>query len=160
MAKTYKKIEVEEIKTYKCSDGKIFNTKDEAEKHEMEIADPEKAKELKIKELEERILGLEAEIALLNTRIKNLESKNSFPWNQPNPDVYPQPWPPYQQPHNPMVPTPKLPAEPGDIVYDAVEVSKMSDEELIKKGYNVAYAGHKRSVTPPVPHLDLDKLNK
>ena len=30
----------------------------------------------------------------------------------------------------------------------------------IKKGYNVAYAGHKRSVIPPVPHLDLDKLNK
>ena len=30
--KSYKKIEVEEIKTYKCSDGKIFNTKEEAEK--------------------------------------------------------------------------------------------------------------------------------
>ena len=153
--KSYKKIEVEEIKTYKCSDGKIFNTKEEAEKHEAEILDPEKAKDLRIKELEERILGLEAEVALLNNRIKALESKKSYPWSQPNPDIYPQPWPPYQQPFNPTTPTPKLPSEPGNVVYDAAELSKLSDEELIKKGYHVYYAGHKRSI---IPHVDLSTV--
>lgn len=158
MAKTYKKIEVEEIKTYKCSDGKIFNTKEEAEKHETEILDPEKAKDLRIKELEERILGLEAEIALLNNRVKALESKKPYPWSQPNPDIYPQPWPPYQQPYNPTAPAPKMPAEPGNVTYDAVEISKMSDEELIKKGYNVVYAGHKRAVCPPVTEFDFDNV--
>ena len=155
MTKTYKKIEVEEIKTYKCSDGKIFNTKEEAEKHEAEILDPEKAKDLRIKELEERLLGLEAEVALLNNRIKALESKKPYPWGQPNPDIYPQPWPPYQQPFNPTTPTPKLPSEPGNVVYDAAELSKLSDEELIKRGYNVTYAGHKRSI---IPHIDLSTV--
>ena len=152
MSKTYKAIQVEEIKTYKCSDGKIFNTKEEAEKHEAEILDPEKAKDLRIKELEDRVLGLEAEVALLNNRIKALESKKPYPWSQPNPDIYPQPWPPYQQPYNPMIPTPKMPAEPGDVIFqsDPVELSKESDEDLIKKGYNVVYAGHKRAVIPPV----------
>lgn len=153
--KSYKKIEVEEIKTYKCSDGKIFNTKEEAEKHETEILDPEKAKDLRIRELEERILGLEAEVALLNNRIKALESKKPYPWSQPNPDIYPQPWPPYQQPFNPTTPTPKLPSEPGDVVYDAAELSKLSDEELIKRGYNVTYMGHKRAI---IPHVDLSTV--
>ena len=63
-----------------------------------------------------------------------------------------------------MVPTPKLPAEPGDVVYDATEISKMSDEELINKGYHVYYAGHNRSVIPPSDplkaHFDNIKTNK
>jgi hypothetical protein len=114
--KTYKAIKVKEIKKYETSDGKIFDSKEEAEKHETILLDPEKAKELKIKELEDRILGLEAEIVLLNNRIKGLESKNSFPWSKPNPDVLP--WGPYQQPYNPTAPTPKLPSEPGNIVWN------------------------------------------
>lgn len=114
--KTYKAIKVKEIKKYETSDGKIFDSKEEAEKHETILLDPEKAKELKIKELEDRILGLEAEIVLLNNRIKGLESKNSFPWSRPNPDV--SPWGPYQQPYNPTDPTPKLPSEPGNIIWD------------------------------------------
>ena len=100
--KTYKAIKVKEIKKYETSDGKIFDSKEEAEKHETILLDPEKAKELKIKELEDRILGL--------------ESKNSFPWSKPNPDVLP--WGPYQQPYNPTAPTPKLPSEPGNIVWN------------------------------------------
>lgn len=115
--KTYKAIKVKEIKKYETSDGKIFDSKEEAEKYETILLDPEKAKELKIKKLEDRVLELEAEIALLNNRIKELESKNSFPWSKPNPDIYPQPWPPYQQPYNPLIPTPKLPSEPGSVVY-------------------------------------------
>lgn len=162
--KSYKKIEVEEIKTYKCSDGKIFNIKEEAEKHEAEILDPEKAKDLRIKELEDKVLRLEAEVALLNSRITSLEAKKRFPWSQPNPDIYPQPWPPYQQPYNPAAPAPKMPAEPGNVTYDAIEISKMTDEELISKGYQVCYAGHNRSVIPlsdPLKaHFDNIKTNK
>ena len=39
-----------------------------------------------------KILELEAENAALSARIAALESKNSYPWSKPNPDIYPQPW--------------------------------------------------------------------
>ena len=154
-------MKIEEIKSYKCSDGKVFDTKAKAEEHEKELANPEYATEKRIAELERKILELEAENATLSARITALEAAKSatlFPWSKPNPDIYPQPWPPYQQPFNPAAPTPKLPSEPGNVVYDAVEVSKMSDEELTKKGYTVAYAGHKRAVCPPVTQFDFDNV--
>lgn len=53
----------------------------------------------------------------LKDRILALEAKRFFP-SQPNPDIYPQPWPPYQQPFNPTVPSSKLPSEPGNIVWN------------------------------------------
>ena len=31
-------MKIEEIKSYKCSDGKVFNTKKEAEQHACEMA--------------------------------------------------------------------------------------------------------------------------
>jgi uncharacterized protein YqgQ len=44
------------------------------------------------------------------------------------------------------------------------EISKMTDEELINKGYHVYYAGHNRSVIPPSDplkaHFDNIKTNK
>lgn len=150
-------MKIEEIKSYKCSDGEIFDTKAKAEEHEKELNNPEYKTEKRIVELERKILELEAENATLSARITALEAKRFFP-SQPNPDIYPQPWPPYQQPYNPMTPTPKLPSEPGDVIYDAVKISKMSDEELTKKGYQVAYAGDKRAVIPPVTQFDFDKV--
>ena len=171
-------MKIEEIKSYKCSDGKIFNTKVEAEEHEKELANPEYATEKRIAELErkvfsletdikvlhEKIIKVEAENVTLSARITALEAKNSFPWSKPNPDIYPQPWPPYQQPFNPTAPTPKLPSQPGDIIYDATQISKMTDEELMDKGYHVYYAGHNRAVIPPSDplkaHFDNIKTNK
>ena len=148
-------MKIEEIKSYKCSDGKVFDTKAKAEEHEKELNNPEYKTEKRIAELERKILELEAENATLSARITALEAKKGFPWSQPNPDIYPQPWPPYQQPFNPAAPTPKLPSEPGNVVYDAAELSKLSDEELIKRGYHVYYAGHKRSI---IPHVDLSTV--
>lgn len=154
--KTVQKLEVVEIKTYKCSDGSVYDTEEAALSHEQFLKDCDDNPLLasKIKELESRILALEAENATLSARIQYLESKNTFPWRQPNPDV--SPWGPYQNPQNPITSTPKLPSEPGNVVYDAVELSKLSDEELIKKGYNVAYCGHKRAIIPPFEN-PLDK---
>lgn len=159
--KTVQKLEVVEIKTYQCSDGSVFDTKDAALTHEQFLKDCESKPLIasKIKELESRILKLEDENATLSARITALEAQKSvtsFPWSKPNPDIYPQPWGPYQQPYNPTAPTPKLPAQPGDIVYQTdTELSKLSDEELIKRGYNVTYAGHKRVI---IPHVDLSTV--
>lgn len=163
-------MKVEEIKSYKCSDGKVFNTKAEAEEHEKELANPEYATEKRIAELERKILELEAENATLSARITALEaakSTTSFPWSKPNPDIYPQPWPPYQQPFNPAAPTPKLPAQPGDVIYEdkdhyqrvimqedgsmKVTHTAEDDEKAMKDGKTVIYAGHNRVV--------MDKLN-
>jgi len=161
--KTEEKLEIKEIKTYQTSDGSVFDTKDAALTHEHFLKDCNDNPLIasKIKELESKILQLEAENASLSARITALEAQKSvtsFPWSKPNPDIYPQPWGPYQQPFNPTAPTPKLPAQPGDIVYDAVEISKMSDEELIKKGYQVSYVGDKRAVCPPITQFDFDKV--
>jgi hypothetical protein len=163
--KTVEKLEVVEIKTYKCSDGSVYDTEEAALSHEQFLKDCDNNPLIasKIKELESRILALEAENATLSARITALEAKNSYPWSKPNPDV--SPWGPYQQPFNPTAPTPKLPAEPGDIMYFSdkkqysdkwVDLSKLSDEELMKKGYNVAYCGDKRCVLPPFEN-PLDK---
>ena len=151
MSKEEKTYYVAEIKKYKTVDGMEFATKAEAERHAKEISDPE----TRLIQAENKILELEAEIATLSARITALEAKKSFPWGQPHPDV--TPFGPYQQPFNPMIPTPKLPSEPGDVVYDAVELSKLSDEELKKKGYDVVYVGHKRSVIPHVTEFDFNK---
>lgn len=139
-------MKVEEIKSYKCSDGEVFIIKAEAEKHEEELNNPEYKTEKRIKELESRILALEVENATLSARIAALEAKNMYRWPTLNPDMYPQPLPPYQQPFNQSAPTPKLPGQPGDVVYDAAQISKMSDEELKEKGYSVVYCGDKRAV--------------
>ena len=158
-------MKIEEVKSYKCSDGKIFNTKAEAEEHEKELNNPEYATEKRIAELERKILELEAENATLSARITALEaakSVTSFPWSKPNPDIYPQPWPPYQQPFNPTAPTPKLPAQPGDVVYEdkdryqrvimqddgSLQVTHTAedDEKAMKDGKTVLYAGHHRVV--------------
>ena len=156
--KTVQKLEVVEIKTYKCSDGSVYDTEEAALSHEQFLKDCDDNPLIasKIKELESRILALEAENATLSARIQYLESKNTFPWKQPNPDV--SPWGPYQNPQNPTL---KLPACPGDIMYcseDWIDVSKLSDEELIKKGYNVAYCGDKRCVIPPTAKFNFDNV--
>ena len=151
-------MKIEEIKSYKCSDGKVFDTKVKAEEHEKELNNPEYKTEKRITELEKKILELEAENAALSARIAALEAKKLYPWSKPNPDIYPQPWPPYQQPYNPMILTPKLPSEPGNVMYcseDLADLSKLSDEELIKRGYNVTYVGHKRAI---IPHVDLSTV--
>lgn len=143
-------MKIEEIKSYKCSDGEVFNTKAEAEEHEKELNNPEYKTEKRIKELESRILALEVENATLSARIAALEAKNMYRW--------PQPLPPYQQPFNQPGPTPKLPAQPGDVVYDSAQISKMSDEELKEKGYSVVYCGDKRAVCPPITQFDFDNI--
>lgn len=153
--KTVEKLEVKEIKTYQTSDGKIYDTEEAALEHERLLKNPEEWYKTKILELEAEIAGLHITIERLEGKILALESKKFFP-SQPHPDV--SPWTPYQQPFNPMVPSPKLPAQPGNVVYDAVEISKMSDEELIKKGYQVSYVGDKRAVCPPITQFDFDKV--
>ena len=153
--KTVQKLEVKEIKTYQTSDGKVYDTEEAALEHERLLKNPEEWYKVKILELESEIAGLHITIERLEGKILALESKKFFP-SQPHPDI--SPWHPFQQPFNPTAPTPKLPSEPGNVIYDAVEVSKMSDEELIKKGYTVAYAGHKRAVCPPVTQFDFDNV--
>lgn len=176
--KTVQKLEVAEIKTYKCSDGSIYDTKEAALSHEQFLKDCNDNPLIasKIKELESRILTLEAENATLSARIQYLESKNTFPWGQPNPDVSPwgKPNPgigPYVQPFNPTAPTPKLPAEPGDVVYfsdkqvkhcsdDGVDLSKLSDKELIMSGYSVSSWGDKKRIIQRMtggPAMIIDK---
>lgn len=147
--KTVEKLEVKEIKTYQTSDGKVYDTEEAALAHERLLKNPEEWYKAKILELEAEIAGLHITIERLEGKILALEAKKFFP-SQPHPDIYPQPWPPYQQPFNPIVPTPKLPSEPGNVVYDSVELSKLSDEELKKKGYDVVYVGHRRTI---VPHI-------
>lgn len=155
--KTVQKLEVAEIKTYKCSDGSIYDTKEAALSHEQFLKDCNDNPLIasKIKELESRILTLEAENTALSARIQYLESKNTFPWRQPNPDV--SPWGPYQNPQNPMTPTPKLPSEPGNVIYSSdkqvkhcsdngVDLSKLSDKELLKRGYSVVNWGDKKRI--------------
>lgn len=157
------KEKIQEVKTYKCSDGEIFETRTAAELHERDIADPEYVIEKRIKELEKKVLELEVENAALSTRIATLEatkSGTSYPWSKPNPDV--SPWGPYQNPQNPMAPTPKLPAQPGDVVFEdkdryqrvimqedgsmKVTHTAEDDERAIKDGKTVIYAGHNRVV--------------
>lgn len=69
-------MKVEEIKSYKCSDGEVFIIKAEAEKHEEELNNPVYKIEKRIEELERKILELKAENASLSTRISAMEAKN------------------------------------------------------------------------------------
>lgn len=55
------KVEIEEIKTYKCSDGSIFDSKAVAEAHEADLKDPNYFLIKRIDELEKKIQHLEAE---------------------------------------------------------------------------------------------------
>lgn len=160
--KIVEKLEVKEIKTYQTSDGKLYDTEEAALEHERLLKNPEEWYKAKILELESEIAGLHITVERLEGKILALESKKFFP-SQPHPDI--GPWHPFQQPFNPTAPTPKLPSEPGNVVYDAVELSKLSDEELIKKGYDVAYCGHKRAIIPPsenplnnIPEVNLDSV--
>ena len=84
--------------TYTCSDGEKFNTPEEAEAHERVLDDPE----YKFRKLEERVLLLEGELALLKSRIECLEArKQFFPQVMGNDDQYNK----------------KLPAAPGSVVF-------------------------------------------
>lgn len=55
------KVEVAEIKTYKCSDGSVFDSKAVAEAHEADLKDPNYLLIKRIDELEKKIQHLEAE---------------------------------------------------------------------------------------------------
>ena len=55
------KVEIQEIKTYKCSDGSVFDSKDVAEAHEANLKDPNYLLIKRIDELEKKIQHLEAE---------------------------------------------------------------------------------------------------
>jgi len=170
--KTEEKLEVKEIKTYQTSDGKIYDNEEAALEHERLLKNPEEWYKTKI-------LELEAEIAGLSARITALEAKNTYPWSKPNPDVNPwirrpnpdvTPFGPYQQPFNPMIPSPMLPAQPGNVVYKAGDVvyedkdhyqrvimqedgsmkvthTAEDDERAIRDGKTVIYCGDKRVVS-------------
>jgi len=157
--KTVEKLEIKEIKTYQTSDGKIYDTEEAALEHERLLKNPEEWYKTKILELEAEIAGLHITIDRLENKISALEAKKFFP-SQPHPDI--NPWPPYQQPYNPMVPSPKLPAQPGDVVYEDIKGYQRvimqddgsmkvthtaeDDERAIKDGKTVVYCGHKRVV--------------
>ena len=159
--KTVERLEVKEIKTYQTSDGKIYDTEEAALEHERLLKNPEEWYKARILELEAKVNGLEITIEMLQNKVIALEAKRFFP-SQPNPDIYPQPWPPYQQPFNPTVPSPKLPAEPGNVVFEdkdryqrvimqddgsmKVTHTAADDEKAIKDGKTVVYAGHKRVI--------------
>lgn len=159
--KTVQKLEVKEIKTYQTSDGKVYDTEEAALEHERLLKNPEEWYKVKILELESEIANLHITIERLEGKILALEANKFFP-SKPNPDIYPQPWGPYQQPFNPTAPTPKLPAQPGDVVYEdkdryqrvimqedgsmKVTHTAEDDERAIKDGKTVIYAGHKRVV--------------
>jgi len=169
--KTVEKLEVKEIKTYQTSDGKIYDTEEAALEHERLLKNPEEWYKTKILELEAEIAGLHITIERLEGKILALESKKFFP-SQPHPDV--SPWTPYQQPFNPMVPSPKLPAQPGDVVFEdkdhyqrvimqddgSLQVTHTAedDEKAMKDGKTVVYAGHKRVITPSVTSFDFDDV--
>jgi len=159
LKKTVEKLEIKEIKTYQCSDGKVYDTEEAALEHERLLKNPEEWYKAKILELESEIAVLHITIERLEGKVLALEANKFFP-SKPNPDIYPQPWPPYQQPHNPMTPTPKLPSEPGDVVWNAQEQTKPVnwDQDLkdIKEGKSVSYCNGKRSVTNTsnMPNVD------
>lgn len=74
------KIEVTEVKTYRCSDGKVYDSRDMAEAHEIELKDPKYATEKRFEELEKKFLQLQADLLKLSARVECLES----PWGKLN----------------------------------------------------------------------------
>lgn len=115
--KLHQKIEVKEIKSYKCSDGSVFNTKEEAESHELFLEDCKKNPLIgqKFTEMQAKIAELEVAIHFLEGRITKLEGERAFK------PVQPQIWPPYpyQNPIRFDEESKKLPSEPGNIVWNA-----------------------------------------
>ena len=55
-----------EVKTYKCSDGKVYDDKEMAEAHEAEIQDPNYA-------IVKRVTSLEVDLEAAKNKIKELE---------------------------------------------------------------------------------------
>lgn len=205
MVKKTENNKIEKVTKYRTSDFMEFDTLKAAEEHEKDLKNPyyimykDKCKELK--EIKEKLSQEEREIELLNKRIENLQKDllkgpDRFPTQLPQTD-------PWQQPHIKFDEYgKKLPAEPGQVVYDTkpkqidwtsiqkpetiyfgekhqdcspvqdghadvgptytpynpIELDKYSDEELAEMGYRVVYAGHKRAICPPIPHIDLDSI--
>ena len=163
-------LEISNIKmevTYTCSDGKTFNTLEEAQAYEKMICSPE----MRINKLEEKVLELEGKISILESKISLLEDRNKFfPQQQPivkYPDSQPLPAEPGQvkwtyfgekHPDCAHIQDGHADVGPSYTVYNPVELSKLTDEELLKKGYTVVYAGHKRAITPPVTSFDFDNV--
>lgn len=168
--KTEEKLEIKEIKTYQTSDGKIYDTEEAALEHERLLKNPEEWYKIKILELEAEISGLRITIERLESKISLLEDRNKFFPQQPivkYPDLQPLPaepgqvkWTYFGEKHPDCAPIQDGHADvgPSYTVYNPVEISKMSDEELIKKGYQVAYVGDKRAVCPPITQFDFDKV--
>jgi hypothetical protein len=68
-----------EIKTYRCSDGKVYDNKEMAIAHEKELQDPNYAILKRIEALEGKILGLQAQIdAIRNPFQLNKKDENPF----------------------------------------------------------------------------------
>ena len=155
----------QEVKKYRTSDYMEFDNIKAAEEHEEDLKNPyykmykDKCKELQ--QAKEQLQKKEQEIELLNKRIEGLQKDllrgpDHFPTQLPQ-DPWKKPCPSF-----PIV----NPADPSQQPYrwDAVEISKMTDEELMDKGYQVYYAGHNRAVIPPSDplkaHFDNIKTNK
>lgn len=82
-------MKVEEIKTYRCSDGAVFDSKDVAEAHEADLKDPNYLLIKRIEELEKKVQHLEAENL---KRIAEIECVKS-PFGQINKkDPYQRNW--------------------------------------------------------------------
>lgn len=152
--------------TYTCSDGKQFDTIEEAQAHEKIMCSPE----MRIAKLEEKILELEGKIAILESKISLLEDRNKFFPQQPivkYPDLQPLPaepgqvkWTYFGEKHPDCAPIQDGHADvgPSYTVYNPVELDKLSDEELHKMGYTVVYGGHKRAIIPSVTSFDFDDV--
>lgn len=76
-------MKIEEIKTYKCSDGTVFESKEEAEIHEEALKDPNYVLIKRIEELEKKVQHLEAENLKRITEIEAV--KSPFHVNQKDP---------------------------------------------------------------------------
>lgn len=58
-------INVTEVKTYQCSDGKVYDNKEMAEAHERELQDPTYSIMERVRVLENKVKELEEEIKTL-----------------------------------------------------------------------------------------------
>lgn len=83
------KVEIEEIKTYKCSDGSIFDSREVAEAHEAKLKDPNYTLERRIEELEKKVQHLEAENLKRVAEIQAAKSPFGILNKQPHPDINP-----------------------------------------------------------------------
>ena len=124
---------IESVVRYRTKDGKEFDTLKEAEDHEKKLNDPNK----RIADLEKRVFELENEIVILKGRLDLRD--NVFP-------------------HQPIIKYPdqltKLPAEPGQVVYDTKP--KQTDWVPFQKP-EMVYFGEKHSDCAPIQdgHADV-----